>query len=79
MMNGGMKRKIDSLRDLLVGVLPVPTDQIKQITLALIYKFMSDQNQTSERSGWRGFLCRRLCALCLDAPDGPGRFSRSNA
>ena len=45
MMNGDMKRKIDTLRDLLVGVLPVPTDQIKQITLALIYKFMSDQNQ----------------------------------
>ncbi|MDP2966260.1 MAG: N-6 DNA methylase, partial [Pelolinea sp.] len=56
MMNGDMKRKIDTLRDLLVGVLPVPTDQIKQITLALIYKFMSDQNLTLKELGGRDFF-----------------------
>ena len=56
MMNGDMKRKIDTLRDLLVGVLPVPTDQIKQITLALIYKFMSDQNQTLKELGGGDFF-----------------------
>ena len=56
MMNGDMKRKIDTLRDLLVGVLPVPTDQIKQITLALIYKFMSDQNQTLKDLGGGDFF-----------------------
>ena len=55
-MNGDMKRKIDTLRDLLVGVLPVPTDQIKQITLALIYKFMSDQNLTLKELGGRDFF-----------------------
>ncbi|MCL4377470.1 MAG: N-6 DNA methylase [Actinobacteria bacterium] len=41
-MNGETKRKIQSLRDILVGKLPAPTDQVKQITLGLIYKFMSD-------------------------------------
>lgn len=42
MLNGETKRKIQSLRDTLVGKLPAPTDQVKQITLGLIYKFMSD-------------------------------------
>lgn len=42
MLNGETKRKIQSLRDILVGKLPAPTDQVKQITLGLIYKFMSD-------------------------------------
>ena len=42
MLNGETKRKIQSLRDTLVGKLPSPTDQVKQITLGLIYKFMSD-------------------------------------
>jgi len=42
MLNGEAKRKIQSLRDTLVGKLPAPTDQVKQITLGLIYKFMSD-------------------------------------
>lgn len=42
MFNGETKRKIQSLRDTLVGKLPAPTDQVKQITLGLIYKFMSD-------------------------------------
>src|SRR4030042_5325138 len=42
MLNRETKRKIQSLRDTLVGKLPAPTDQVKQITLGLIYKFMSD-------------------------------------
>lgn len=46
-MNGELKRKIDGLRDLLVGVVPVPTDQVKQITLGLIYKFMGDMDDCS--------------------------------
>ena len=33
MLNGETKRKIQSLRDTLVGKLPAPTDQVKQITL----------------------------------------------
>ena len=42
MLNAETKRKIQGLRDTLVGKIPVPTDQVKQITLGLIYKFMSD-------------------------------------
>jgi len=42
MINGETKRKIQSLRDTLVGKLSAPTDQVKQITIGLIYKFMSD-------------------------------------
>lgn len=55
-MNGDTKSKIKTLRALLVGVLPVPTDQIKQITLALIYKFMSDQNKTLKDLGGGDFF-----------------------
>jgi type I restriction enzyme M protein len=36
------KRRIDTLRDILVGAVPSPAGQIEQITYALIYKFMSD-------------------------------------
>lgn len=47
-MNGELKRKIDGLRDLLVGVVPVLTDQVKQITLGLIYKFIGDTGDCSQ-------------------------------
>jgi len=36
------KKRIDTLRDILVGAVPSPAGQIEQITYALIYKFMSD-------------------------------------
>jgi type I restriction enzyme M protein len=42
MLNSETRHKIDSLRDLLVGMMPSPQWQVEQITLALIYKFMSD-------------------------------------
>lgn len=42
------KRKIDNLRDLLVGVVPNPIDQVKQITMALVYKFMNDMDSFNE-------------------------------
>jgi len=41
-LNTDTKRNIDNLRDILVGKIPTPTGQVEQITLALIYKFMSD-------------------------------------
>lgn len=42
MLNSPTKQKINNLRDLLVGKIPNPQGQVQQITLALIYKFMSD-------------------------------------
>jgi type I restriction enzyme M protein len=42
MLNSETKQKINNLRDTLVGVVPMPQTQVEQITLALIYKFMSD-------------------------------------
>jgi type I restriction enzyme M protein len=45
------KRRLDACRDVLVGKLPLPTDQIELITLALIYKFMDDLDEESVRLG----------------------------
>jgi len=45
MLNKDIKKKIDDARDTLVGVLPLPTDQIELITITLIYKFMDDQDE----------------------------------
>ncbi len=45
MLDSTKKKKIDDLRDLLVGVVPNPIDQAKQISIALVYKFMNDQDQ----------------------------------
>jgi type I restriction enzyme M protein len=50
-MDSTTRRKIDALRDTLVGKLPVPTQQVEQITLALIYKFMYDLDQQSKELG----------------------------
>jgi len=45
------KRRLDDCRDVLVGKLPLPTDQIELITLALIYKFMDDLDEESVKLG----------------------------
>ncbi len=42
------KSKINNLRDLLVGVVPNPVDQVKQITIALVYKFMNDMDDFNQ-------------------------------
>ena len=44
-MNDTTKRKINSLRDVLVGKVPDPKSQVDQITNALIYKYMDDMDQ----------------------------------
>ena len=44
MMNFDIKRKINTLRDILVGKVPDPKAQVEQITIALIYKFMDDMD-----------------------------------
>lgn len=56
MLTAETKRKIDYLRDVLVGKIPVPSQQIEQITLGLIYKFMSDIDEQNEELGGKSFF-----------------------
>lgn len=56
MLTTDTKRKIDYLRDVLVGKIPVPSQQIEQITLGLIYKFMSDIDEQNEELGGKSFF-----------------------
>jgi len=48
MLNGDVKKQINTARDILVGKIPDPKGQIDQITNALIYKFMDDQDRLSQ-------------------------------
>jgi type I restriction enzyme M protein len=61
MLTAETKRRIDACRDILVGKLPLPTDQVELITLALIYKFMDDLDEDSVRlGGKRDFFTEKL-------------------
>ena len=51
MLDQATKRKIDSARDILVGKIPDPKQQVDQITTALIYKFMDDMDKENEEVG----------------------------
>ena len=51
MLDSDTKRKIDTLRDILVGRIPVPQHQVEQITTGMIYKFMYDMDQKSLEQG----------------------------
>ena len=51
MLDSDTKRRIDSLRDILVGKVPDPKSQVEQITIALIYKFMDDMDGEAEALG----------------------------
>lgn len=42
MLNSDIKKKFDAAREILVGKIPIPTDQIEQITFAMIVKFIDD-------------------------------------
>ncbi len=56
-MNFDIKRKINTLRDILVGKVPDPKAQVEQITIALIYKFMDDMDlEGAEFGGERVFF-----------------------
>jgi len=48
------KRRIDALKDILVGKIPNPQSQVEQITNGLIYKFMDDMDQESIEMGGEG-------------------------
>jgi len=51
MLDDITKRRINTLRQILVGKLPDPKAQVEQITNGLIYKFMNDMDEQSESMG----------------------------
>ena len=57
MLTFDVKRKINTLRDILVGKVPAPKAQVEQISIALIYKFMDDMDiEGLEFGGTRQFF-----------------------
>ena len=57
MLSNDTKKVIDDARDTLVGQIPVPMMQCQQITLAMTYKFMSDDDeQAVELGGQRHYF-----------------------
>jgi type I restriction enzyme M protein len=62
MLNGDVKKQINTARDILVGKIPDPKGQIDQITNALIYKFMDDQDRLSQTlpGGKASFFIKNL-------------------
>ena len=61
MLSNDTKNIIDDARDTLVGQIPVPMMQCQQITLALTYKFMSDDDQQAvELGGQRHYFAGDL-------------------
>jgi len=51
MLDDVTKKRINTLRQILVGKLPDPKAQVEQITNALIYKFMNDMDEESVAMG----------------------------
>ena len=51
MLDQETKKKINNLRDTLVGKVPDPKSQVEQIMIALIYKFMNDMDKESTDLG----------------------------
>lgn len=61
MLTSEVKQRINSCRDILVGKLPDPKSQVLQITNALIYKFMDDQDRQAEKLGGKpSFFVKEL-------------------
>lgn len=58
MLNSTTKNRINSCRDILVGRIPNPISQIDQITNALVYKFMDDQDRMSRELGYEASFFR---------------------
>lgn len=57
MLDSTTKKRIDDIRDILVGKVTNPIQQVEQITVALIYKFMDDMDMESvEMGGERKFF-----------------------
>ena len=57
MLDSDTKKRIDDLRNILVGIIPTPQGQVEQITIGLIYKFMDDiDKQAIEMGGISSFF-----------------------
>ena len=57
MLDSVTKKRIDDLRNILVGKIPSPQSQVEQITTGLIYKFMYDMdNEAIEMGGIASFF-----------------------
>ncbi len=57
MLDRDTKKRIDDLRNILVGKIPSPQSQVEQITTGLIYKFMHDMdNEAIEMGGVPSFF-----------------------
>ena len=83
MLTKDTKDRIDRARQILVGQLPLPSDQIELITIALIYKFMDDMDEQSRDLGGqasffvgklRDYSWREIVANKLDAKERVDRF-----
>ena len=83
MLSNDTKKVIDDARDTLVGQIPVPMMQCQQITLALTYKFMSDDDQQAvELGGHRhyftgdleGYEWGKIMSLRLDDTQRSERY-----
>lgn len=71
MLTSETKRRIDACRDVLVGKLPQPSNQVELITLALIYKFMDDLDEESvQLGGKRRFLVEDSLVAVVSLPAG---------
>ena len=51
MLDSVTKKRIDNLRNILVGKIPSPQSQVEQITTGLIYKFMYDMDHEAIEMG----------------------------
>ena len=51
MLDSVTKKRIDDLRNILVGKIPSPQSQVEQITTGLIYKFMYDMDVEAVEMG----------------------------
>jgi type I restriction enzyme M protein len=85
MLTAETKRRINSCRDILVGKLPQPSNQVELITLALIYKFMDDLDEESVQLGGKrsfftgplaGYRWRALLPQTVSADERMTRFAR---
>ena len=51
MLDSDIKKRIDKIREILVGRVPSPQSQVDHITNALIYKFMHDMDEEAVSLG----------------------------
>ncbi|HOJ06783.1 MAG: N-6 DNA methylase [Ignavibacteriota bacterium] len=86
MLSKETKDKINNARDILVGQLPLPSDQIELITIALIYKFMDDIDEESRklggeisffRNGLSDFSWQKLLSNQLSGEERVQKFIRA--